>query len=712
MKLDQGNRCVIWSDSHSGAVLKVEKQFLHNTKITRSARNEISSFKKSRGRKHPVGRAVAFTEMQTLLLVRSVHFIICFPAPFYASNSTHPTHVLFYHWLSIFTQGYYDVVTNLDFVQVPTKPIELRNTSAIKLNRRGKLIQPTNDVTSAAGDMSTLRRLKKAQPMTKHQLLTMKGTVSKSANYDNVTLFSIRPVEMMQLFCNLGEYYRWFTHGKDSLSVAKIMEGLDENVTKCEWIDGVGRRIRLRKKALPFVKKRLQGIQRCDVSLESWELRKHLIHVIENDLDCPLFIAEDDNKPLPIPVFSNVSPDNSSQFILHVMLMLGNVQTELELKTMKSMKHCLAATGLIPDQDLDDRKHLERYSNILLRRIITEVFSVQPITMRKMERYIIKTKRLLNSLLLDEAIPITDLPPCLLTELLNTKTKELESQWSTLMSSQLDVMYSCLPNSAALPAKKEVLNSTKNNPIEWDPMAAIPKSLNQSELSYKEQQAAIRMGVNAVNKYSIQFGNTSQTKGCLTHGNPGSGKSFVLLTQGFYAMTQGLRVLSTALMAKRSNALGGLHLHRLFQLEVNKSGNPRRMAEVSPNCKLHSSVCICSYCLLLYHVFLKLAIQKLQRKSNMHLLHLLMTLDVLLLDECGQLSAQQLAQLDIILRDVRQTNVPFGGVLIFGTFDHCQLGAIDGLPFLLSSHIMTDFCLLKMKHSVRAYCDVPLQVSA
>jgi len=95
----------------------------------------------------------------------------------------------------------------------------------------------------------------------------------------------------------------------------------------------------------------------------------------------------------------------------------------------------------------------------------------------------------------------------------------------------------------------------------------------------------------------------------------------------------------------------------------------------------------------------------------MHLLHLLMTLDVLLLDECGQLSAQQLAQLDIILRDVRQTNVPFGGVLIFGTFDHCQLGAIDGLPFLLSSHIMTDFCLLKMKHSVRAYCDVPLQVS-
>ena len=107
---------------------------------------------------------------------------------------------------------------------------------------------------------------------------------------------------------------------------------------------------------------------------------------------------------------------------------------------------------------------------------------------------------------------------------------------------------------------------------------------------------------------------------------------------------------------------------------------------------------------------MQLAIQKLHRKTNTRLLYLLMTVDVILLDECGQLSAQQMAELDIILRHVKQSNLPFGGTLILGSFDHSQLGAIEGLPFLLSSHIMTDFTLIKMQHSVRAYFDENLQV--
>lgn len=115
------------------------------------------------------------------------------------------------------------------------------------------------------------------------------------------------------------------------------------------------------------------------------------------------------------------------------------------------------------------------------------------------------------------------------------------------------------------------------------------------------------------------------------------------------------------------------------------------------------------------------------------MLHLLMTCDCLLLDEVGQLryvnytfdhflaslksltvllytSAQQFSQLDLILRNIRHNNLPFGGVLILGTFDHQQLGSVDGLPFLLSSHIMTDFTMIRLKHSVRAHGDKKLQV--
>ena len=72
-----------------------------------------------------------------------------------------------------------------------------------------------------------------------------------------------------------------------------------------------------------------------------------------------------------------------------------------------------------------------------------------------------------------------------------------------------------------------------------------------------------------------------QTKGVFAHGSPGSGKSFVLEAQELYAMTQGLRVMSTSLMAVRSNALGGYHIHKLFTLEVNKNTNVFRLAELA-----------------------------------------------------------------------------------------------------------------------------------
>jgi hypothetical protein len=94
----------------------------------------------------------------------------------------------------------------------------------------------------------------------------------------------------------------------------------------------------------------------------------------------------------------------------------------------------------------------------------------------------------------------------------------------------------------------------------------------------------------------------------------------------------------------------------------------------------------------------------------MEFLHMILTMDMLLLDECEQLSAEQFALIDIILRHARVSSLPFGGVLIVGTFDHAQLGCIEGLPFLLSSHIFTDFTLVKMEHSVRAASDINLQV--
>lgn len=87
-----------------------------------------------------------------------------------------------------------------------------------------------------------------------------------------------------------------------------------------------------------------------------------------------------------------------------------------------------------------------------------------------------------------------------------------------------------------------------------------------------------------------------------------------------------------------------------------------------------------------------------------------MSMDVLLLDECGQLSAQQLSVMDVVLRHMRENDLPFGGLLVIGSFDHKQLDAIDGLPFLLNHQIISDFTVVKLDHSVRAAEDENLQV--
>ncbi len=86
-------------------------------------------------------------------------------------------------------------------------------------------------------------------------------------------------------------------------------------------------------------------------------------------------------------------------------------------------------------------------------------------------------------------------------------------------------------------------------------------------------------------------------------------------------------------------------------------------------------------------------------------LHTLLTLDVLLFDELGQASTQQVKTLDILSRKVNSSNILFGGVFFISTIDPAQFGPINGLPLFLLSHILTDFVIVELYSSVRAQGD-------
>ena len=104
---------------------------------------------------------------------------------------------------------------------------------------------------------------------------------------------------------------------------------------------------------------------------------------------------------------------------------------------------------------------------------------------------------------------------------------------------------------------------------------------------------------------------------------PGTSKYFLGQLVVSYVITQGLNVISTALMGVSENSLGGIHLYKLFQLPTD--GN---YAKYAFRCA-------------------KLEMQEIKRKPV--LLHAIHTLGVLFIDEAGQVSSEKISAIYIIL---------------------------------------------------------------
>lgn len=548
VKIDKGNRSVLWADAHTGAAMRSEHQFLHNTKISRSAINEKEAFDQSRQASHPVGRHIGLPQM--------LHQIL----------------------------GDRDVYSTFKFDPVETTPFEYRSTTKIKLNKEGNLQRGRDTIPDTASEEShscSIRKLllPEERQFTPAQCLLLQPGKS-AASYNKIALFGLRPVELLELFPTVREYTEWFTAGK-ALSRDDIAKGLDKDVKQCQWIDGIGRRILLRRQAFHLAKARLQRIRRSDVSSFSWELCCHLLKIIDEGTNDPLFIVDDVGQEMPIAVFSRISPNRSANFLMHIMIVLGEFKTELDLRQARTLRESLAKAKLIPSGGHDDPDTLRRYAIDLTRRVFDEILPLQPVSMTKMDEFIVKTDQLLEAVIVHDTIPITDLPPCILTELLNDQNKALREEWDNRKASQLDAMYPDIEKMEGVPKRDRIESATKINPVKWNFLDTIVQSDIQSDESFAEQMLALRIGFNAVMAYCTQFGNPHYTKGMLLNGSPGAGKTFVATIIAIFAMSQGLRVLSTSLMAVRANALGGYNLHRLFAWSIGHKANLFQNAEVS-----------------------------------------------------------------------------------------------------------------------------------
>jgi hypothetical protein len=91
------------------------------------------------------------------------------------------------------------------------------------------------------------------------------------------------------------------------------------------------------------------------------------------------------------------------------------------------------------------------------------------------------------------------------------------------------------------------------------------------------------------------------------------------------------------------------------------------------------------------------------------MLNFLLALDILFIDELGQLSSELMVTLDIILRKLHSNSIYIGGVLVVFTLDHTQIQPYDARPFLTSTNLISCFRMVLLTTSVRAANDNALQ---
>lgn len=154
-----------------------------------------------------------------------------------------------------------------------------------------------------------------------------------------------------------------------------------------------------------------------NVDLDSEDYQKMLEFIKANHL------YEYEYRNLPIPVFSYIKPTMGVRFILHIMLSLGEFDTELDLILNPTLLESLRYSRLIgPENDVDS---LELYSEELLKKYILDQLRYFPNISKVLDQWIVTAGGLFDSVIIRNEIPITDMPPSHQTEMNESKDEEV-----------------------------------------------------------------------------------------------------------------------------------------------------------------------------------------------------------------------------------------------------------------------------------------------
>ena len=563
------------------------------------------------------------------------------------------------------------VITTMDFVSVPSVPLE--NRGGVILKRKNRTIANANrpGITNegAAVIRENMTNLPNHRLFTRSQKTVLDSLSKTPFSTDKVTVFSVRPPELL-FVDSLRMYFRCFVREKLPCKKGENVnvKFLKLNISDSHWIDGENNAVRLRPSAVSefsdFVQQlSLDDPADCklrDASIVLAQVLQHPSHPNRAN-----FVSRDtqlSNTPAEV-VFSKVYPRNASNFLIHFLLSNGRFETELDLFDVPSLKLAYVKGKLVENKQVFNDDDV----NAILKQYILQELRFLPGGTRSFDCNLLAAKSAFKGLLIDndiynEALPETTMDK--LTEAMEDKLKK------ALRQSQVNIIKALgqknLPN---FPTSDDFEAVSKETPSNW--IGDILPNGFQSNESFQEQCEILTTLKTYINE--CLFVDQKFRKHQLILGPPGTGKTYVLTMALGYALSKGLFCLVTSLASRRSMHFGGEHIHKLFCLPPSSNGSPLKMAEQ--------------------------ALNKLDFRNDKKVL--LLAVEVLFVEDVSLISAEQWCAMDIILQELRQSNLPFAGILVIASGDQMQLPAIDGNDIFLSPVLLTNFALFFLSNFVR-----------
>ena len=537
------------------------------------------------------------------------------------------------------------IMSSFDFIHVPSVPME----------KRQGIIQTYKYHANFVDKCIHLRENEQLEPhrlFKDNQKTIMQDAFTSSYSLDKVTIFSLRPPELLCV-TTMKAYFTLFVREEKikKLSQMKILLHKQPPV----WIDGTNCVVRIRQSAMNQISQYIKDMETLNNEIAFSNL-KHILTINDGNNITDHVSKNRLTSNTPVVVFSTVYPRQPINFLLHLLYSMGAFETELDLFHSSSLLDCFVKAKILPEGKLT-----EEDAHVLIRKYLFEQMIFIPGGNLSFSARLSDAFHHIMALVKNEFI---HQPPAVLMAHLTENMEEAVQ--ITIKESQERLFNRLTPLN--LQNKPPVLPDLVTET--WKP--EINHLSIQSVESFNEQSNVINYIINALNAKIVAHDEMCQ-KHYVILGKPGAGKSHVTSVVTLYAMLNGLTCYVTSLASKRASNFNCEHIHRLFCLLANKKIKPQDQANS--------------------------AVTRIIKDSKKHAL--LLSLDILVLEEIGLINAELLYVIDLIFQTLHDNDKPFGGVTIICNGDTNQLPAVTGTDTFLSPALLFNFNCFFLEHPVR-----------